>query len=396
MVEFLNISPDELLLKSFELGRKIYERNFIPTHAISLWRGGTPVGLGVNEFFRLKGYFINHTTVATASYTEINRQRDIIIKGLEHLIKVIAKEDNLLIIDDIYDSGNTINAIIETIHRSAKANTPDNILIACIHKKKKKREIGLPLIYLEEISDNKWVSYPHEISDMVLEENPDESLLRNKLNDCYPILSENKYPQENIEISDVQIYLSANQVFSDGLKLACNIYNSHYVPDFIIAIWPGGIYAGLPIHEYYKYMIKKGKLQAKYPDHISINTSTSHLSYKTNVVGVRYIEENVNNNNEILIIETVFSTGRLINQTIIKLKEILKRNLNIEKIKIATIYYNPRNDVTMTTPLYFKEPHFYLKRVNKTVVFPHNIHGLRNKAVDLDKVNPGLKKILEY
>ena len=49
-IEFLE--AEELLLDSFKLGKKLYDNGFIPTHAISLWRGGTPVGLGVDNFFR--------------------------------------------------------------------------------------------------------------------------------------------------------------------------------------------------------------------------------------------------------------------------------------------------------------------------------------------------------
>ena len=89
-IEFLE--AEELLLDSFKLGKKLYDNGFIPTHAISLWRGGTPVGLGVDNFFRLKGHFITHTTVATASYSGINSQDEIVIKGTKR-IKVYSEKD---------------------------------------------------------------------------------------------------------------------------------------------------------------------------------------------------------------------------------------------------------------------------------------------------------------
>ena len=49
MVQLLHVDPDEFLVDTFRLGKKIYLSGFRPKHAISLWRGGTPVGLGVDE-----------------------------------------------------------------------------------------------------------------------------------------------------------------------------------------------------------------------------------------------------------------------------------------------------------------------------------------------------------
>jgi hypoxanthine phosphoribosyltransferase len=41
-------------------------------------------------------------------------------KGLEHVISVINAEDKLLIVDDVFDSGNTILTIRETIKSLAR------------------------------------------------------------------------------------------------------------------------------------------------------------------------------------------------------------------------------------------------------------------------------------
>ncbi|HOV13476.1 MAG TPA: hypothetical protein PK771_04255 [Spirochaetota bacterium] len=395
MINFSFIDFETLLLDSFKLGKKIYESGFIPTHAISLWRGGTPVGLGVGEFFRLKGHFINHTTIATASYTGIKTQSDVMIKGLEHLIKTISKEDKLLIIDDIYDSGKTINTLIEMIKKSARLNTPDLIKVACIHNKVNKHLYQYDTITLIDIKDDTWLSYPHEISDLVFDDDPDDKVLLRKSENIHNILhSKNKFDIEELNKDERYIYINPNELMYDSLKLAYNIFDSGYAPDFLLAIWPGGVMAGLPIHEFFKYKIKKQKLNIKAPDHISINTAITHNSYKTNVIGIKYLEENINYNDKILIVDTVFSTGRLINQTVDKLKETLRRNINIENIKIATPYYYPINDFTLTTIHTFEKPHFYLKKVNKEIVFPHQIHRLLNPKKELEIYNNSLKEVV--
>lgn len=397
MVDFCYIDANELLLNSFKLGKKIYDSGFIPTHAISLWRGGTPVGLGVGEFFRLKGHFINHTTIATASYTGVNSQSEVLIKGLEHLIKIISKEDKLLIIDDIYDSGKTIKTLIDAIKKSARLNTPDDIRIACIHNKVNKHLYHFNAITLIDVTnDNLWISYPHEISDLVFENEWKDKKLKEKSDSIYNILNSKKMfaNEEIISTNENYCYINSNDLMEDSLKLAHNIFESGYIPDFLLAIWPGGVNAGLPIHEYFKYRIKRDKLDIKAPDHISINTSLTYYSYKSNIIGIKYLEDNINYNDKILIVDTVFSTGRLINQTIDKLKEILRRNISIDNIRVATVFYYPIEDVTTTTIPTYKKPHYFLKKVNKEIIFPQQIHRLINPEKELDKYNKELKSII--
>jgi len=389
------IEPNELLLDSFKLGKKIYESGFIPTRAISLWRGGTPIGLGVGEYFRLKGRLINHTTVATASYSGINASGEVIIKGLEHLIEVVASEDNLLIIDDIYDSGSTVNAIIETIKKSARMNTPGNIVVGCIHYKKRKRNFEHNVVYIEEIDDNVWLSYPHEISDLVDPKDKDDKNIYNKSPEIHSIVTQNNiYETENISINSNYFYCSLESILIDSLKLASNIYHSGYRPDFLIALWPGGISSGISIHEFFKYKEKKGEAGFKAPDHISINTSLSDFSYKSNIIGIKYLEDNINFDDKILIVNTEFASGRLVNQTIDKLKEILKRNITLENIKVASIYYYPNEDATRATNPTFNSPHYFLKKTNATAIFPQQIHRLLNPERELETLFPQLKKII--
>ena len=43
------LSAQELLNDSFELGLRIYKSGFRPSFIIAIWRGGTPVGIAVQE-----------------------------------------------------------------------------------------------------------------------------------------------------------------------------------------------------------------------------------------------------------------------------------------------------------------------------------------------------------
>lgn len=378
MIKIEFIQSEELLLDSFKLGKKLYDKGFIPTHAISLWRGGTPVGLGVDSFFRLKGHFITHTTVATASYSGINSQNEIIIKGLEHLIQRISKEDKLLIIDDIYDSGETINALINTIKKTARANTPETIAVACVYNKIRERRISLPITFVTN-KENHWISFPHEISDLHFPDDPEESKLKEKSETIFNILHENgNFPRTEIKQSEEPPFIFPQTLLEDSLKLGANMYHDGFIPDFIITIWRNGIYTAIPVHEYYKYRLKTAESKHKIPDHIAINADISPASFKYNVIGISYLEENINADDKILIIDTIFHTGMLVNQTIRKLKETLRRNLTIENIKVATLYHYPKSDITLTEQLYYDKPHYYLHKINQSIILPHEIHKLHN------------------
>eukprot|EP01049_Picozoa_sp_SAG25_P008667 SAG25_NODE_801_length_5268_cov_3.548849_2_plen_69_part_00 len=47
------------------------------------------------------------------------------VSGLTHIIESINAEDKLLLVDDVFDSGNTIKAVIETIKAKARRNAPE-------------------------------------------------------------------------------------------------------------------------------------------------------------------------------------------------------------------------------------------------------------------------------
>ena len=56
------------------------------------------------------------------------------VTGLDRLIETVNAEDKLLIVDDVFDTGNTIKTVIETIRRLARRNAPE-IMTACLYYK---------------------------------------------------------------------------------------------------------------------------------------------------------------------------------------------------------------------------------------------------------------------
>ncbi len=397
MPRLRHVRPERFLLDSFRLGKKVFESGFRPKHAISIWRGGTPVGLAVDAYFRAQGWWMNHTTIATESYVAMGRQEEVVVKGLEHVVKVICPEDELLILDDVYESGRTIQKIVETLRAQARANAPERILVATIHAKPSRYAWHeLPHVYLEELPGDIWIDYPHELADLHDPDDPEERLIRAKDEEVWQIVrSESPFPVQELHVEGPYLYVGARQLLMDAFRLGVNIaLDESFAPDFLIALWPGGVSAGLPVHEVYKLFQKQKRRGGPPVDHVAINTTRSHLTYKVNVIGMRYLEERICRHHRILVIDTTFRSGRMVNDVLMKLKGALRRNLNLDNVRVACVYYNPDDQSTWTVEPKIRKPDYYLKRVDADVIYPQNVTRLLFPRKELAALAPELAQVI--
>ena len=65
------ISPGDLLRDSFLLGQQIIESGFRPDFIVGIWRGGTPVGIAVQELLDYAGIATDHVAIRTSYYKGI-------------------------------------------------------------------------------------------------------------------------------------------------------------------------------------------------------------------------------------------------------------------------------------------------------------------------------------
>lgn len=177
MSEKLYISPQSLLEDSFRLGAMVYDSGFRPSFILALWRGAAPIGIAVQEFLAYRGVASDHIAIRTASYTGIDQQsREIAIYGMNYLIKSVTHEDRLLIVDDVFDTGHTIEALVEHLRAKARRNTPEDIRVAVpYYKPDRNRTARVPDYFLHETSQ--WIKFPHSLEglseDEIREHRPD-------------------------------------------------------------------------------------------------------------------------------------------------------------------------------------------------------------------------------
>jgi hypoxanthine phosphoribosyltransferase len=158
------ITAQELLEDSFRVAAKAFDDGFRPQFIVGIWRGGAPIGIAVQEYFDFKKVETDHIAVRTSSYYGINQQnKEIKVHGLHYIIENVNAEDGLLIVDDVFDSGRSIDALMKQIKKLSRNNMPQDVRIACPWYKPKNSKVDIkPDYYIHE--SDEWLVFPHELS----------------------------------------------------------------------------------------------------------------------------------------------------------------------------------------------------------------------------------------
>ena len=157
------LNANDLLLDSYRLGINILNSGFKPDYIVGIWRGGTPVGIAVQEILYYLGVESDHIAIRTSSYYGIGKQdKTVKVHGLEYILNNINHEDNLLLVDDVFDSGRSVQAVSRTLEKKARRNMPHDVRIAVPWFKPNKNVTEIiPDYYLHSTDD--WLVFPHEL-----------------------------------------------------------------------------------------------------------------------------------------------------------------------------------------------------------------------------------------
>jgi len=164
------LTAQGLLEDSFKLAQKVLKSGFEPTFIIAVWRGGAPIGIAVQEYLSFHGIHADNIAIRTASYSGIDNQaREVKVSGLDYLIKTMQHTDRLLIVDDVFDTGRSVEAIINILTKKMRLNTPEDIRIAVPYYKPTRNQIERePDYVVHETAD--WLKYPHSLEGLSVDE----------------------------------------------------------------------------------------------------------------------------------------------------------------------------------------------------------------------------------
>ncbi len=163
-----------------------------------------------------------------------------------------------------------------------------------------------------------------------------------------------------------KIYISANDLLADSLRLGMQVIDSGFAPTHLVGIWRGGAPVGIAVQELLEY-------HGVHSDHIAIRTSSYHgidrQDTQVKVFALGYLIDTLDPDDRLLIIDDVFDSGRSIRAFLAELKARCRHNMPRD-IRIATVYYKPRRNVTDL------KPDFFVHETDQWLIFPHEIDGL--------------------
>jgi hypoxanthine phosphoribosyltransferase len=168
------IAANDLLLDSFRLSAQIHEAGFRPDFLVGLWRGGSAVGIAVQEGLDHFGIPTDHIAIRTsyrghAHYTAMLDKVDSIrVHGLQYLVDNLCAEHSLLIVDDVYSTGTSVKAVIDQLAKETRRNLPHDIRIATVWYRPTGRTVRKPDYFVHETHD--WLVLPYELSGLSVDE----------------------------------------------------------------------------------------------------------------------------------------------------------------------------------------------------------------------------------
>ena len=162
------------MLDSFRLGRQVFESGFRPTFIVGLWRGGSIVGMIVQECLASLGVETDHIALRTSYegpeeyFRTLQKRGSIRVHGRQYLIETVSVEDRLLIVDDVFASGRHVRAVINSLKRGLKRNMPQEVRVATTWYRETPDQIGAPDFFIH--ATERWIVLPWEMKGLTMAE----------------------------------------------------------------------------------------------------------------------------------------------------------------------------------------------------------------------------------
>lgn len=163
------IDEQSLVNDAYRLAVKIFESGFRPDFIVGVWRGGSPIGMYVQECLQYLGVETDHIAIRTSYrgmdhyFERMQRNEQIRVHGIQYLLENMNVDDRLLIVDDVFSTGMNINAVIQRLAHKTKRNMPSDTRLAMPFYKPGYNRIGRePDFYLHKT--NNWLVFPYELS----------------------------------------------------------------------------------------------------------------------------------------------------------------------------------------------------------------------------------------
>jgi hypoxanthine phosphoribosyltransferase len=166
---------------ALKLAYRIHNDNFVPDVIYVSLRGGAYVANVISEYFKLTRKDVHpvlYAAVVARSYSDIRSQERIMIDGWTYSPEHLRSGDKILLIDDVFDSGKTINYLVQIL---LQKGIPRKDIKVAVHDYKyfsfKTEQLPIQPDYwcrkfvIEKPEDDCWIHYmSHELMGLSKEE----------------------------------------------------------------------------------------------------------------------------------------------------------------------------------------------------------------------------------
>ena len=166
---------------ALKLASKIYSDGFVPDVIYVSLRGGAYLGNVISEYFTIinhSGRPVYYAAVVARSYTDVHKSEKIKVEGWTYAPEHLRTGDRVLLVDDIFDTGKTINHLAGII---LEKGIPPGDLKVAVHDYKyfydKPEQLPIQPDYwcrrqdLSVNDEDTWVHYmSHELVGLTMEE----------------------------------------------------------------------------------------------------------------------------------------------------------------------------------------------------------------------------------
>ena len=162
MIKKTFVEEETLLNDAFRMAVSVYKSGFAPTFIVGIWRGGSSVGIYVQECLQFLGVESDHISIRTsyAGLPEYQKSVDdpssIRVHGLQYLLENLNADDRLLL-------------VITELQQKLRLNMPSDVRVATPYFKPARNKTGRsPDYYVHEVDE--WLVLPYELQGLSQDE----------------------------------------------------------------------------------------------------------------------------------------------------------------------------------------------------------------------------------
>lgn len=179
MKEFLPY--DSVRIDALKLAHKIYQQDkFVPDVIYTSLRGGAYMANVISEYYKvaLKNHKpVLYAAVVARSYTDVSKHSAVRIDGWTYSPDYLRAGDKIMLVDDIFDSGRTLNYLVGILLERGVPRENIKIVVHDYKVYKWKEQLPIQPDYwcrkfeISNPEENNWINYnSHELVGLTHEE----------------------------------------------------------------------------------------------------------------------------------------------------------------------------------------------------------------------------------